>query len=81
MIEIDLKSRKSIYEQVMLGIKEHILAGIIAPDSKLPSVRELSKELTVNPNTIQKALRQLESQGYIYSVSGVGSCPTRHSTR
>ncbi|MFT8358426.1 GntR family transcriptional regulator [Bifidobacterium aquikefiri] len=73
MIEIDLKSRKSIYEQVVRGIKEQILSGIIAPESKLPSVRELSKELTVNPNTVQKAFRHLESQGYIYSVSGVGS--------
>jgi GntR family transcriptional regulator len=73
MIEIDLKSRRSIYEQVVMGIKEQILAGLIAPETKLPSVRELSKELTVNPNTIQKAFRQLEEQGYIYSVAGVGS--------
>lgn len=73
MIEIDGKSRKSIYEQVVRGIKEQILSGIIAPESRLPSVRELSKELTVNPNTVQKAFRHLESQGYIYSVSGVGS--------
>ncbi|MFT8640036.1 GntR family transcriptional regulator [Bifidobacterium sp.] len=73
MIEIDLKSRKSIYEQVVRGIKEQILSGIIKPDSRLPSVRELSKELTVNPNTVQKAFGLLESQGYIYSVSGVGN--------
>ncbi|MCI1219253.1 MAG: GntR family transcriptional regulator [Bifidobacterium sp.] len=73
MIDIDLKSRKSIYEQVIFGIKEQILSGVIAPDSKLPSVRELSKQLTVNPNTVQKAFRELESQGYIYTVSGVGS--------
>jgi GntR family transcriptional regulator len=73
MIDIDLKSRKSIYEQVVIGIKEQILSGLIVPETKLPSVRELSKELTVNPNTIQKAFRQLEEQGYIYSVAGVGS--------
>ena len=73
MIEIDLKSRKSIYEQVVAGIKEQILTGLIAAEAKLPSVRELSKELTVNPNTIQKAFRKLEEQGYIYSVTGVGS--------
>ncbi|MFT8648966.1 MAG: GntR family transcriptional regulator [Bifidobacterium psychraerophilum] len=73
MIEIDLKSRKSIYEQVVTGIKEQILTGLIAAEAKLPSVRELSKELTVNPNTIQKAFRKLEEQGYIYSVTGVGS--------
>ena len=73
MISIDLKSRKSIYEQVVYSIKEEILAGIIAPETKLPSVRELSKELTVNPNTVQKAFRELEAQGYIYSVAGVGN--------
>ena len=73
MIAIDLKSRRSIYEQVVFGIKEQILAGIIESNTKLPSVRELSKELTVNPNTVQKAFRELEAQGYIYTVAGVGS--------
>jgi GntR family transcriptional regulator len=73
MFEIDLKSRKSIYEQVMDNLKEQILAGVIKPDEKLPSVRELSKVLTVNPNTVQKSFRELERQGYIYTVTGVGA--------
>lgn len=73
MFQLDHKSRKSIYEQIVDNIKELILAGIIKPEEKLPSVRDLSKTLTVNPNTIQKAYRELERQNYAYSVSGVGT--------
>jgi GntR family transcriptional regulator len=73
VFEIDLKSRKSIYEQVVGKLKERILVGLIAPDDKLPSVRDLSKTLTVNPNTVQKAFRELERQGFMYTVAGVGS--------
>ena len=72
MIQLDLKSRKSIYEQVMDGFKELISRGILNAGDKLPSVRELSRTLTVNPNTIQKAYRQLEADHYIYTVSGLG---------
>ena len=49
-----------------------IVTGILSAESKLPSVRELSKTLTVNPNTVQKAYRELEHQGYIYTVTGLG---------
>lgn len=73
MKEIDLKSKKSIYEQIIDGVKEDIISGLLAPESKLPSVRDLSAKLTVNPNTIQKAYRELENQGWIYSVSGLGN--------
>jgi GntR family transcriptional regulator len=73
MFEIDIRSRRSIYEQVMDQMKEQILVGVIGPDEKLPSVRDLSKALTVNPNTVQKAFRELERQGYIYAVAGKGS--------
>ncbi len=72
MLQLDLKSRRSIYEQVVDGIKELVLAGVYKADDRLPSVRELSQELTVNPNTIQKAYRALEQQGWIYTVSGLG---------
>ena len=73
MIQLDLKSRKSIYEQIMDGFKELITRGVLHAGDKLPSVRELSRSLTVNPNTIQKAYRQLEADRYIYTVSGLGS--------
>ena len=72
MFQLDLKSRKSIYEQIIDNIKELIMIGILKEEEKLPSVRELSKILTVNPNTIQKAYRELEHQGYVYTVSGLG---------
>jgi GntR family transcriptional regulator len=72
MFQLDLKSRKSIYEQIVESCKELIVAGVLAPEAKLPSVRELSAMLTVNPNTIQKAYRELEKTGWIYTVSGLG---------
>ena len=73
MFQLDLKSRKSIYEQVVDNLRGLIVSGALAPDEKLPSVRELSKALTVNPNTVQKAYRQLENLKYIYTVSGIGA--------
>ncbi len=72
MFQLDLKSRKSIYEQIMDKIKELILTEVVIPHEKLPSVRELSKTLTVNPNTILKAYRELERNGYLYTTAGVG---------
>lgn len=73
MFQLDLKSRKSIYEQIVDNIKELIITGMLKAEDKIPSVRELSKILTVNPNTIQKAYRELEHQGYLYTVSGRGA--------
>lgn len=73
MFSIDYKSVLSINQQIKEEIKTLILNGIYKPDDKLPSVRELSVLLTVNPNTVQKAYKELENEGYIYSVSGKGS--------
>ena len=73
MIRIDLKNRKSIYEQIVDGFKEEIVSGALGPGDQLPSVRDLSARLTVNPNTIRKALRALEAQGFIYPVAGRGN--------
>ncbi|MFD2706473.1 GntR family transcriptional regulator [Salibacterium lacus] len=72
MFELDLRSRKPIYEQLMDNIKELIVTSVLKPDEKLPSVRHVSQELTVNPNTIQKAYRELERQGFLYSASRKG---------
>ncbi|MDQ0495650.1 GntR family transcriptional regulator [Paenibacillus brasilensis] len=76
MFELDIRSRKPIYEQLMDRVKEMIVYGSLQPDEQLPSVRALSAQLTVNPNTIQKAYRELEREGYIYSVQGKGSFVT-----
>ncbi|MBY8909683.1 GntR family transcriptional regulator [Salinicoccus roseus] len=73
MINLDLKSRVPIYEQLVDKVKQLIIQGVLKPDEKLPSVRSLAQELTINPNTIQKAYRELEREGYIYSLPGKGS--------
>jgi len=73
LFQIDLKSRKAIYEQVVDNFKRLIVTGVLQKDEKVPSVRDMSKSLTVNPNTVQKAYRELENQGYIYTVLGQGS--------
>lgn len=73
MFELDLRSREPIYEQLVEKIKELIINRVLKPDEQLPAVRTLASELTVNPNTIQKAYRELEARGYIYSVPGKGS--------
>ncbi|MGN7763097.1 GntR family transcriptional regulator [Paenibacillus sp. 22594] len=73
MFELDVRSRKPIYEQLTDKVKEMIMHGILRADDQLPSVRTLSSQLTVNPNTIQKAYRELEREGYIYSLQGKGS--------
>nr|WP_308743573.1 GntR family transcriptional regulator [uncultured Anaerosporobacter sp.] len=73
MIVIDYKDRRPIYEQVVERFQELILKGALPADTKLPSVRNLAMELSINPNTIQRAYATLEQKGYIYSVKGKGS--------
>jgi len=73
VIKIDYKNDKPLHEQISQGIKELIINGILKYDEQLPSVRELSVELTVNPNTVQRAYKSLEAEGIIYSVRGKGN--------
>ena len=73
MVTINYRDGRPIYEQVKDGLRLAILTGAMQTDEKCPSVRELAGELAINPNTIQKAYRELESEGYIYSVPGKGS--------
>ena len=73
MIVIDSRDKRAIYEQVMDRLSDLMLIGALDPGDKLPSVRSLAVELSINPNTIQKAYIELERQGYVYSVKGVGS--------
>jgi GntR family transcriptional regulator len=72
MITIDLMSRKPIYDQLVEQIRQLILTGVFKEDSQLPSVRSLSCQLSVNPNTIQKAYTFLCNAGITYSVAGKG---------
>jgi GntR family transcriptional regulator len=73
MIVLDYRDRRPLYEQVTERFEELMFQGILAQDDKLPSVRSLATELSINPNTIQRAYAELERQGYIYSVKGKGS--------
>lgn len=73
MFDLDLRNRDPIYQQLVNKFKELIINDVLKHDEKLPSVRALAQQLTINPNTIQKAYRELEAQGYIYSVKGKGS--------
>lgn len=73
MFNIDLQSRTPIYEQLYKKILELILKRDLKPNDKLPSVRELAKELGVNPNTVSKTFQMLERDKVIYSLAGRGS--------
>lgn len=73
MIQLNYRDSKPIYEQIKDGLKRLIITGAIAPDEKMPSVRELANQLAINPNTIAKAIRELEQEGYIYTITGRGS--------
>ncbi len=72
MLVIDKFSRKPIYEQVVEGIERDIVMGILRDREQLPSIRELSAILGVNPNTIQKAFGELDRCGIIVSGQGRG---------
>ena len=73
MIIIDYKDTRPIYEQIVERFKSLMLKGAMQPDEQMPSVRNLAMELSINPNTIQKAYAELERQGFIYTVKGRGS--------
>ena len=73
MVHLDYRDARPIYSQIIDGFREQIIAGVLQQGDKMPSVRELAAELTINPNTIQRAYRELEMQGWIASVPGKGS--------
>ena len=79
MVHLDYRDARPIYSQIIDGFRDQILAGLLSPGDKLPSVRDLAAELAINPNTIQRSYRELESQGWIQSVPGKGSFAAGHS--
>ena len=72
-MHLDYRDARPIYTQIADSFRTQIRAGVLAEGDKLPSVRELASELAINPNTIQRAYRELEADGWIASVSGKGS--------
>ena len=72
MVHLDYRDARPIYTQIIDGFRDQIQAGILQAGEKLPSVRELALQLTINPNTIQRAYRELEANGWIVTVPGKG---------
>ncbi len=79
MILLDYRDRRPIYEQMVEKLERLIASGALEPLTKMPSVRSLAMELSVNPNTVQRAYAQLEQDGYLYTVTGRGSFVTAES--
>ena len=73
MIPLDHRDRRPIYEQILEGLRQQIRAGVLLPGERLPSVRELSAKLSINPNTIQRSYQELERTGWTVSQPGKGS--------
>ena len=72
MVHLDYRDAKPIYTQIMENIQNQIAAGILQAGDKLPSVREMAQNLSINPNTIQRAYRELELSGVIQTLPGKG---------
>ena len=68
-----MRSRTPIYEQIIDSIKELVVKGVLEPGERLPSVRDMAKDMTLNPNTVQKAYQELERQGIISTLRGKGT--------
>ena len=73
MIELNYRDARPIYEQVKEGFKRLLLSGVLKEGDRLPSVRELSAQLAVNPNTIQRAYREMEAEGIVYTAQAKGT--------
>lgn len=73
MITLDYRDRRPLYEQVIERFQDLMFKGVLVQDEKMPSVRSLATDLSINPNTIQRAYAELERQGFIYSIKGKGS--------
>ncbi len=73
MFQLNYRDNRPIYEQIKEQMRTLIITNAILPDEKLPSIREIASNLAINPNTIQRAYRELENEGYIYTIPGKGS--------
>ncbi len=78
MLQLDFSDHRPLYEQIRDKLKELIISGVLTDNDKIPSVRELASTLAINPNTIQKAYKELESEGYIYSLKAKGNFVSPH---
>lgn len=78
MIQLNYRDTRPIYEQIKDSLKKLIISGALPGNEKLTSVRTLAMQLSINPNTIQRAYNELENEGFVYSIPGKGSfvCPS-----
>lgn len=67
-----------VYQQIMEQLRGAVLAGIYSPGARIPSVREIAGEAKVNPNTVQRALSELEREGLLESHGTLGRCVTEN---
>ena len=72
MMHFDFRDARPLYAQIADHIGTQIRAGILQQGQQLPSVRELAAELAINPNTIQRSYRELETRGLIATIPGKG---------
>ena len=72
MIQLNYRDTRPFYQQIKDNVRQLVVSGALKKDEKLPSVRDMAASLAINPNTIQRAYRELESEGYIYTLSGKG---------
>ena len=79
MVQLNYRDSKPIYEQIKEGLRKLVVSGALSAGEKLPSVRELASQLAINPNTIQRAYRELENEGYIYTLVGKGTFVAENS--
>ena len=73
MFQLNYQSHKSVYEQIVDNIKEQIMTGVLKENTQLPTVRELSQLLTINPHIVQKSFQTLDQEGYIYTIANKGT--------
>ena len=73
MIQINYRDTRPFYQQIKDNVRHLVVSGALKKDDKLPSVQELAASLAINPNTIQRAYRELENEGYIYTLPGKGT--------
>ena len=73
MIQLNYRDTRPFYQQIKDNVRQLVVSGALKKDEKLPSVRDMAASLAINPNTIQRAYRELESEGYIYTLTGKGT--------
>lgn len=73
MFQLNYQSHKSLYEQIVDNIKEQIMTGVLKENTQLPTIRELSQLLTINPHIVQKSFQTLDQEGYIYTIANKGT--------